>query len=335
MIQLLDCTLRDGCHVNSGDFGNENIIQIANGLTDADIDIVELGFLRNVEYDKNKPFYPTIEKVYEMLSKINTNENVEYALMVRADEYNLDNLTSCTGKIKYIRIAFYYDYLEEAIKFAKEVQSKGYKITLNLINTPGNTIDDLLKLINYANDILPEVVTIVDTFGVFEQNELLKLLKEYDSNLDKTIKIGLHVHENLALAFSLAKIFINSINPERNIIIDGSLMGMGRIPGNLCIELIADYLNVNYKKQYHLEELLIIIDRIISPIKNEISWGYSPAYFLSAKYRVHRSYSESLLRQNVPLDKINQILSQIDLSHSEKFDENYLKRLIENNKGSI
>lgn len=335
MIQLLDCTLRDGCHVNSGDFGNKNIIQIANGLTNANVDIVELGFLRNVEYDKNKPFYSTIEKAYEILSKINMNENVEYALMVRADEYNLDNLTNCNGKIKYIRIAFYYDYLENAIKFAKEVQSKGYKITLNLINTPGNTINDLSKLIDYANDILPEVVTIVDTFGVLDQNELLKLLNEYDTNLDKTIKIGLHVHENLALSFSLAKIFINTLNTKRNIIVDGSLMGMGRIPGNLCIELIADYLNVNYEKQYNLQEFLTIIDRIISPIKNEIPWGYSPAYFLSAKYRVHRSYSECLLKQNIPLDKINHILNQIELNHSEKFDENYLKKLIENNKGSI
>ena len=335
MIELFDCTLRDGCHVNSGNFGYENIVKIASGLTNTDLDFVEIGFLRNVEYNKDFPYYPQIEQAYDILSKITVRNNVDYALMARADEYNLNNLTEYNGKIKLIRVAFYYDYLEKAVKFAKEVKEKGYDITLNVINTPGNSINDLMKMVDYANDILPNIVTIVDTFGVLDTNELSNLLKEYNSNLDRKIKIGLHVHENLALAFSLAKCFIDFIGNSRNIVVDGSLFGMGRIPGNLPIELIADYMNTSFGKQYKLENILELIDTVIKPIKNKIPWGYSPAYFLSAKYRVHRSYSEHMLKCGISLNEINTLLSKIDSSHAEKFNKDYIDSLIEDNKRSI
>ena len=333
MIQLLDCTLRDGCHVNSGNFGHQNIIKITDSLTDANLDIVEIGFLRNINYNKDIPFYPKIESAYEILSNITKNSATEYALMARADEYDLKNLTDCDDRIKFIRVAFYYDYLEKAIKFAKEIKAKGYNITLNVINTPGNNNQDLMKMIDYANDIAPQIVTIVDTFGVLDNVELSGILKEYNSNLDSKIKIGLHVHENLALAFSLAKYFIDYIGNSRNIVVDGSLFGMGRIPGNLPMELIADYMNTKCNKQYKLANILGLIENIVKPIKDEIPWGYSPAYFLSAKYRVHRSYAEYLLRQDIGLRDIDILLSQIIHEHAEKFNKDYIISLIENKKG--
>ena len=329
MIRLLDCTLRDGCHVNSGDFGYNNILKIINSLTKTNLDIIEIGFLKNIEYNRNFPFFSKIEHAYDMLpSSMNTDSPLDYALMARADEYNLRNLTDCDGRIKLIRVAFYYDYLNNAIKFAKEIQAKGYNITLNVINTPGNSINDLMKMIDCANEIKPGIVTIVDTFGVLDTKELSTLLKEYNSNLDKQIKIGLHVHENLALSFSLVKSFIDFINGSRDIVIDGSLLGMGRIPGNLPIELIADFMNTNYGTQYNLINILELIDTIIKPIKETIPWGYSPVYFLSAKYRVHRSYSEYLLKKGFSLIKINTLLSKIDFAHAEKFNKEYIDSLL-------
>ena len=329
MIQLLDCTLRDGTHVNSGAFGYEKIISIIKNLSESKMDFVEIGFLRNVHYDKNFPFYPKIEKAYEILDKIGKFSDVEYALMARADEYDLKNLSDCDGKIKYIRIAFYYDYLEKAIQFAKEVIAKGYKITLNLINTPGNDIKNLEKFIDNANEIMPNIVTIVDTFGVLYNEELNKIVNLYNLKLNSTIKLGLHVHENCSMGFSLAQNFIFILKGNRDIVVDGSLMGMGRIPGNLCIELISNYLNENYNKYYNLDKMLYLIDNIVKPIKEKLPWGYSPEYFLSAKYCVHRSYSEYLMKNNIMLEDIKILLSQIDSKYAEKFNKEYIKSLLE------
>ena len=329
-IRLLDCTLRDGAHVNGGNFGYQHIKNITEELSKASLDIIELGFLRNVEYNPDISSYPYIEQAYDALSDSMVCNGVEFALMARADEYDISKLSECTGKIKYIRVAFYYDFLNDAIKFAKAVQGRGYSITLNLINTPGCTVQELNEVIKRANEIEPYALTIVDTFGVLFMNELKEILNEYDTKLNPAIKIGLHVHENLSLSFSLAQGFIDCVGKGRDIIVDGSLMGIGRIPGNLCTEVIADYLNVHYGKSYKLTHILRSIDNDIAPIKESISWGYSPAYFLSAKYGVHRSYSEYLLDKGYKLEMIEALLRCIKPEYSGKFNKNYLESIIDN-----
>ncbi len=327
-ISLLDCTLRDGAHVNAGNFGQGHIVNIINKVSDSLYDIVEIGFLKNVVYNPDVTSYPQIEHAQEILSRSKSNTNTMYALMARADEYDISKLSPCTGPIKLIRIAFYYDYLEKAIDFAKEVKKKGYLFTLNLINTPGNSINRLNKLIEHANEIQPYALMIVDTFGVLDVNQLVPIILNYDKKLDRNIKLGLHAHENLSLSLSLAQTFIQTVNLTRNIIIDSSLMGMGRAPGNLCTELIANHVNMISDKKYNLSPILAAISEDIASIKNNHKWGYSPEYFLSAKYCVHRSYAEYLSNKDLDYRSIDLILSHISPEFAEKFDKNYLELLI-------
>ena len=64
-IQVLDCTLRDGGYCNNCRFGFDNEKKIVHGLVEANINIIECGFLMNtVEYDGLKAF---LGKDYEGL----------------------------------------------------------------------------------------------------------------------------------------------------------------------------------------------------------------------------------------------------------------------------
>ena len=47
--KLLDCTLRDGGYINNWNWGFDNARDIIHSLVRAGVDIVEVGFLRNVE----------------------------------------------------------------------------------------------------------------------------------------------------------------------------------------------------------------------------------------------------------------------------------------------
>jgi 4-hydroxy 2-oxovalerate aldolase len=327
-VQFLDCTLRDGAHVNSGNFGEKHIKNIIAGLTEASADIVEIGFLKDVKYSADITSFPRIEDAYSVISEIPPKQNIRYALMARADTYDISKLSECDGRIKLIRIAFYYDYLEKAIEFAKEVKARGYDFTLNLINTPGSTLQELNVFIKYANEINPYAVMIVDTFGVLDGKSLKVIAEEYDRKLNPDIRIGIHAHENMALAFSLAQEFIQNIGSKRDIIVDGSLMGMGRAPGNLCTELICNYLNDNNGKDFQLPKILGLIENDIAPIKKTQKWGYSPEYFLSAKYRVHRSYAEYLSDENIDLERIDYLLSKIEPEYVARFDNDYMAELL-------
>lgn len=55
-VAVLDCTLRDGGYVNDFDFSKNTIKTIINKLGKAHMDIIECGFLKNIEYDENNLF---------------------------------------------------------------------------------------------------------------------------------------------------------------------------------------------------------------------------------------------------------------------------------------
>lgn len=328
-VKFLDCTLRDGAHVVGGEFQRDRILDILDKLTKAKVDIIEFGFLKMCDYDRDKVYYPYIENAYDVLEQMQQSSESIYALMARADEYDINELTAANGKIKLIRVAFYFDFLDGGIEFARKAMEKGYICSLNLIDTPGSTLEELEIFVERANEIDPFAVSLVDTFGVMDLEELQKIIRMYDSKLNKQIRIGLHVHENLSLTFALAQSFLNITKQSRKVIVDGSLMGIGRSPGNLCSELITNYLNVHYGKDLKVPEILDAIGKNIKPLRNKYKWGYAPEFILSAKYRVHRSYAEYLENRGISLRNINYLLSVIDSDHRGKYNKRYIEKLIQ------
>ena len=72
-IKILDCTLRDGGYVNNWEFGENTICSIINKLIDANIDIVECGFLSETKKSScNSSIFNSlrpINKILESASK--------------------------------------------------------------------------------------------------------------------------------------------------------------------------------------------------------------------------------------------------------------------------
>ena len=139
----------------------------------------------------------------------------------------------------------------------------------------------------------------------------------------------------MALSTCLAQNFVD-FHLNRDTTIDGSLFGMGRIPGNLPIELIADYLNEYTNSNYDIDYLMDAIQDYIAPLKGETEWGYTPAYFLSARFNLHRNYAEHYLKKgDLTHRDIDQILARFDDSKKTAFDAVYADKLYDdylNNK---
>lgn len=328
-VKLLDCTLRDGGHVNNAEFGQEVMKSLVSKLSEADLDIVELGFLKNGSFSENQAIFNHIEDISRVLPhERNMKKNV-YSVMIRPDWYDIRNLSPCNGEIGIIRFAFYYKDLEVTKEYCEYAQNFGYKVILNPVNIPGYQQEDLTKLVSEINEMKPYGMTIVDTFGVLTPEELERIYTLLEETVEPNIIIGLHLHENMSLAFSVAKHFLDIKKPERKAIIDASLLGMGRIPGNLCMEIIADYMNNKYDASYNMVPLLEAISTFIEPIKKEIPWGYSPAYYLTAVMRIHRSYAEYFLKkENLALSDIYKILKKIDrIEYTQTFNKEYAEKL--------
>ena len=328
-LKLLDCTLRDGGYVNDWRWGFHNAKAIIHALVKAKIDVVEVGFLRNVEsYNPDISVCNHIEEL-NLLLPDNLGSTMFSAMAMRSN-YDINKLAPYSGSgIEMIRITAHDYDIEEGMDFAREVKEKGYKLSINPINIMGYSDERILWIIDQVNKIQPYQFSIVDTFGSMKRRDLDRIVSLVDNNLDRTIRVALHLHENMSLSCSLAQKFVDK-HLNRPVTIDGSLMGMGRIPGNLPIELIADYLNEYVDKAYDIDYLMDAIQDYIAPIKGNPQWGYTPAYFLSARFNLHRNYAEHYLKKGDLTNKdINHILARIDKSKRTAFDVEYADRLYE------
>lgn len=334
-LKLLDCTLRDGGYVNDWKFGFNSARSIVQLLTKAKIDVIEVGFLRNIDsYDPNVTVCNYIEDLNKLLP--DTHSKVMYSAMAMRSNYDINKLSPyCGHGIEMIRITAHDYDIKEGLEFAQQVQDKGYKLSINPINIMGYTDKKIIWLLEQVNKIHPYQFAIVDTFGSMKRRDLDRIVNLADNNLDRDIRLSLHLHENMSLGCCLAQSFIDK-HLNRPLAVDGSLMGMGRIPGNLPIELIADYANEYSDKNYDIDFLMDAINDYISDIRGDAKWGYTPSYFLSAKYNLHRNYSEFLLKKGDLSNKdINRILSQCDPSKKTVFDSSYAEDLYSCYKNNI
>lgn len=323
-IKLLDCTLRDGAHLNGGNFGKKVITETIADLAEANIDIVEVGFFGNEKYGEDSTWFSSIADVKKILPQ--TKGKTKFSLM--ADFVDVSQVEPCDGTVEFFRLSFKRHRLEWGLNAARILMEKGYQCYINPVNCNVYTVEEYLEVIKAVNQLKPYGFSIVDTFGVLRKPSLAQMYYLLDANLDPEINIGLHLHENLGLAYSLAQNFLEMRNPRRSVTIDCSLLGMGRIPGNLCTEQIMDHLNICYGAEYSTEPALDAIDDFIAPIKRKIPWGYSVPYALSGKYGVHRTYAEFLIgKKRLKTKDIQRILSMIDKDHMEMFDEAYIEEL--------
>lgn len=322
-LKLLDCTLRDGGYVNDWNWGFKRARAIIETLTKADVDIVEVGFLRNVdEYNPDITVCNHIEELNKLLPE--RQGNTIYSAMAMRSNYDIDKLSPyCGTGIEMIRITAHDYDIAEGMDFARAVKQKGYKLSINPINIMGYSDERILWILEQVNQIQPYQFSIVDTFGSMKRRDLDRIVSLVDNNLDKNIRVALHLHENMSLSCSLVQCFIDK-HLNRPISVDASLMGMGRIPGNLPIELVADYLNDYTDKIYDIDYIMDAIQDYIAPLKGETEWGYTPAYFLSARFNLHRNYAEYYLKKGDLTNRdINHILAHFDTSKKNAFDEEY------------
>lgn len=324
-IHILDCTLRDGGYVNNWMFGEQTITQVIDKLCSSSVEVIEAGFLSQTKKSiRVQSIYKTIDEAQSYFS--NTNDNI--ALMINCGEYNADDIPKYQGgSINTIRIAFHKNQKDEAQKLCEKLKEKDYKTFFQPMVTMGYSDDELLSLIHWANFNRPDAFYIVDSFGTMRKNDILRIFYLIDNNLNSNIKIGFHSHNNLQLSFSNAQELM-ALSSKRDIIIDSSVFGMGRGAGNLCTELLAQYINENIESKYDLIPILEIMDEHIMPIYAQSPWGYSAAYYIAAVNNCHPNYATYLVNlQTLNIRDINSIIKSIPIDKKRLYDKTLISKL--------
>ena len=327
-IKLLDCTLRDGGYINDWNFGHDNLVSVFERTVDAGIDIIEVGFLdERRPFDINRSIMPdtdSVEKIYGDLDRKST-------MVVGMIDYGtcgLSNIQPCENSfLDGIRVIFKKHLREEAMAFCGELKKLGYKVFAQLVSVTSYTDEEMTDLIRLANEVKPYAVSMVDTYGLMHQDNLMHFFNLLNAKLDPEIGLGYHAHNNFQMGYAnCIAMLANTI--ERDMIVDGTIYGMGKSAGNAPIELIAMHLNQKFGKHYHISQILEAIDSNISQFFITPAWGYSMFYFLSASNDCHPNYVTYLMeKKTLSVKSINEILGTLEGEKKLLYDKSYIEQL--------
>lgn len=311
-VLMLDCTLRDGGYVNDWDFGHSTITGIYKRLEAAGADYIEVGFLDDRrEFDINRSIMPSTEAINKIFGSVKKGKAIPVA-MIDFGTCSLDSIGSCDSTfIDGIRVIFKKEKIDQALPFCKAIKEKGYKLFIQAISITAYSDIEMLEYVNRINEIKPYAFSIVDTYGLLDNSSMARYFYLIDNNLDPSIKMGYHEHNNFQLGFSNTIKFLEK-STKRTLVADSTVYGMGKSAGNCASELLAMHLNEYYGGHYDLNQLLEIVDTDLMPIYQKHYWGYKYDFYIASMQRCHPSYVQYLLKKStLSVSSINEILSSI------------------------
>lgn len=325
MIKLLDCTIRDGGHLNGWNFTKECVKASYFAAIEAGADIFEIGYrFENPKSDWGD-FAGCDDKF--LMSFLEKNDKCKLSVMVNAGKCSLDKFSVCKPSktlIDIVRVATYPQKLDIAFELAEGLKQKGYEVFMNFMAISEYKKEHFAKIKNWKNKDVLTAVCFADSFGSF----IPKDVKYYGDKLHLLgfDNVCFHSHNNLQLAFA------NSLKAieEGFYCIDASIYGMGRDSGNLPAEIITGYLNKCSEKKYNPVAYIDVIERFYLEFAKQTPWGYKIQSLIGGLKDIHPSYVQGLfdkksftineiweaaeiIKQYAPIsfntDKMNAILS--------------------------
>lgn len=329
-LKVLDVTLRDGGCVNDFNFGQVYIDKILAAQEMSGIDIIEMGYIdENKGSEFGRTQYANEQIISQNVLKHKT-PGVTYVAMMDYGKFTVDNLQiKKESGIDGIRMAFHKKDRFGMIELGKKIMEKGYKFYIQPMITLRYSDMELLELIELVNKELSDAAGfyIVDSFGEMRPNDMSRILNLVDYNLIPKMPLGFHSHNNLQMSYSNA-IAMLQFPTNRDLMLDCSIMGMGKGAGNLNTELLLEHLNLYYGKNYQIAPLLEVIDKVINQIHSEFYWGYAPEYYLSAANQCTPSYASHFYNKHMlPIDQVSELLGMIAPEKKISFDKNYAEEI--------
>lgn len=205
-IKLLDCTLRDGGYINNWDFGFQNAIEIINLLHKSGCDYIEVGFIGHYENKEGHLRFSSMDELVKVF--LPKPVGAKLSAMVYAEGYDASNFPERSDNtVDMIRVIFWKRNLEEGVEYCRTLVSKGYEVGVQLARTDQYSLDEIGGIVEMFNEVHPTAVYLVDSFGTFDKEKMLRYARIYDEHLACDIRFGYHAHNNMQQAYTNAVAF--------------------------------------------------------------------------------------------------------------------------------
>ena len=236
------------------------------------------------------------------------------------DELNDIILPADESIYTWARLATHYSTICDIPWFVNYFRNLGYKVSVNLMggmlmpgdSSPWRDVDRFVVLKDYK----PDVFCWADSYG---QMDIESTQNVIDEIFPVARTIGMHCHDNCGLALANA---LFAQDYKRDMIIDASILGMGRGAGNVKTEmLVNDY-----------EPLLDVIDYHYRPLHDKYQWGPNLAYAYCAKHSIHPSYGQDICQWLVDERSRIELLKKIPEDKRQKYDTKTCEELLKHRR---
>jgi len=281
-IKVLDCTIRDGGLINNHRFTDDFVREIYKALSKSGIDYMEMGYRNSKELFPPEDYgtwkYCDDDKIREITDGIDSN--LKLSIMVDAHRVKEQEFKPVDeSPVDMIRVATYVKDIDKAIELVHRSHDLGYETTTNIMAVSTEIEPDLVEALDQLAKTPVDVVYVVDSFGALYCEQIEYLVKLYKKHLPGK-EIGVHCHNHQQLAYGNT---IEGIIHDANFV-DGSLYGIGRGPGNCCLELLIGFLK---NPKFNLTPILKVIQDQMLPLREEIEWGYIIPYVVTSILNEH------------------------------------------------
>lgn len=322
-IQVLDCSIRDGGHLNKWNFTHDFAKAYFQSARQSGVDIVELGYRSSPGTFKDSGDWRfTLDSLIR--ETIGEGPYPRIAVMADAGKARLDDFPiKIDSPVDIVRVACYNEQLSEALDLVSGLKNKGYFTTINLMGVSQYSERDFDQALDKIKSSEVDVVYVADSFGSLYPEDVRKLVSRLKEGTGK--QVGFHAHNNIQMAFtnSIAALEAGATY------IDATVNGIGRGAGNLPLEMVIPFLNRVHEKHYDPVPILELTEGPVKRLKQNLIWGYNLPFLLSAVKSCHPNYALTLKKRGYAIREIHDILNLMDAEQSAGFNQGLLEKAIQ------
>jgi 4-hydroxy 2-oxovalerate aldolase len=321
--KIIDCTIRDGGHLNGWNFSTDFVAKVVSALSETNIHCIEVGYVSTPgSFPGAGKWRYSTEK--DLRAVVPSDVQCKIAVMgdigkIRKEDF----LPKDESIVDVVRLAFYPGHAEEAVGLGHELLDMGYEVYLNMMGIVCYTQPQLEEAIRLLFDCRVPNVVVSDSFGSLLPSQVRDLVRLFAKGTGK--KIGYHAHNNLEMAFANSMAAVEAGASS----IDATVYGMGRGAGNLPLEVMLAYLYHTENVPVNLVPLLELIESDFIGLKKELGWGYNLHYMISGLLKCHPNYASALLEEyNMDMTSVWANLMEVSKKNPVKYDRKVLAEIV-------
>ncbi len=313
MLQLMDCTLRDGANVVGKGFDEEITSMVLEGLINNGIQVIELGNALGIgAYDHGSIDALTDHEYLKLAQPYMDRAQLGMFLGWKNGSRKAIELAGKSG-LSFLRVGANAGDGMKAVEVIHRVRDQGlccrYAMMKAYIHSPNEAADEAV----FLETVGVNEITIMDSAGTMKPDETEAFVKKLKGRVN--IPIGFHGHNNLGLASANALAAYKSGVD----VIDSCLLGMARSAGNIALEIILALLQEKGEAtEVNLFGLLDFLDGKLIPAMQKRGYHapVMPADLIYGLAGAHSSFAgdfiETARKYDVNIYQLIMEVSRID-----------------------